>query len=55
MRENLWIAVVYNVIAVPVAICGLATPLVAAVAMSGSSMLVTANALRAKRVAEGRG
>jgi Cu2+-exporting ATPase len=55
MRENLWLAVVYNIIAVPVAICGLATPLVAAVAMSGSSMLVTANALRAKRVAEGRG
>jgi P-type Cu2+ transporter len=49
MRENLWLAVLYNAIAVPIAIFGLATPLVAAVAMSGSSMLVTANALRAKR------
>ena len=37
----------YNLIAVPVAIAGLATPLVAASPMSGSSVLVTASALRA--------
>jgi len=48
MRENLWLAVVYNFVAVPLAILGFASPLVAALAMSGSSLLVTANALRAK-------
>ncbi len=49
MSQNLWLAVVYNFIAVPVAIAGLATPLVAALAMSGSSVIVTLNALRAGR------
>jgi len=49
MRENLALAVIYNAVAVPLAIAGLATPLVAALAMSGSSILVTANALRARR------
>ncbi len=52
MVENLWLAVVYNAIAVPVAIAGFATPLVAALAMSGSSLLVTLNALRVKRLKE---
>jgi P-type Cu2+ transporter len=49
MRENLALAVGYNAIAVPIAMLGYASPLVAALAMSGSSILVTLNALRAKR------
>lgn len=56
MRENLGIAVIYNLIAVPLAIAGLVTPLIAAAAMSGSSIIVTLNALRARRAGQaGRG
>jgi len=46
IRENFGISFGYNVIAVPVALIGLATPLLAALAMSLSSITVTLNAMR---------
>ncbi|WP_299673684.1 heavy metal translocating P-type ATPase [uncultured Roseobacter sp.] len=46
IRENFQIATLYNVIAVPLAVAGMATPLIAALAMSTSSISVSLNALR---------
>jgi len=49
MLQNFAFAAAYNLIAIPLAVVGLVTPLMAALFMSGSSLLVTLNALRAKR------
>jgi Cu2+-exporting ATPase len=52
MRQNLALAALYNVFALPLAASGHLTPLIAAAAMSGSSLLVTLNALRVRGAAQ---
>uniref|UniRef100_UPI0030EB7BB8 HAD-IC family P-type ATPase n=1 Tax=Undibacterium luofuense TaxID=2828733 RepID=UPI0030EB7BB8 len=54
IRQNLWWAFAYNVVALPLAIAGLVTPWLAGIGMAASSTLVVLNALRLMPRARGR-
>jgi len=49
IRQNLFWAFIYNIIAVPLAVMGLLHPIVAAISMTLSSLSVVGNSMRLKR------
>ena len=50
VKENLGFSILYNVVAVPLAVMGFVNPLISALSMSLSSLVVVANSLRIKRL-----
>ncbi|EYD73123.1 heavy metal translocating P-type ATPase [Limimaricola hongkongensis] len=46
MRQNIWLSLLYNAVSIPLALAGFATPWLAALAMSSSSLTVSLNAAR---------
>ena len=50
-RQNIAFSLAYNVVAVPLAVAGLVTPLIAALVMASSSLVVIGNSLRAGKEA----
>jgi Cu2+-exporting ATPase len=50
VRENFFLSIFYNIFFIPLAMAGYVTPMIAAIAMSGSSLAVIANSFRLKRL-----
>lgn len=52
IKQNLWISLVYNLLTIPLAMAGYVIPLIAALSMSLSSLLVVGNSMRIKKDCE---